>query len=84
MGATVKRIKLKGTETSISFSYDFFSEPDRVTVMDQSGKVLLNSKMEKTVGIVDREIQLKNVTELVFKIESSVPESRWVFWYETL
>ena len=72
-----KELFLSGYETELKISYDFYKEADQLTITDKSGKKLFSTDMVATNGRRTKEIDLCGVTQLVFKVESSNPSSKW-------
>lgn len=58
-------------------SYEFFSEPDALTIYDQAGKILYNSEMRSTKEAVSVNVPLLGVEKLVFRINTKLSKSRW-------
>lgn len=76
-GSMVKEYLLKGKESELKLSYEFFSDPDELIVYDQSGKALYNSGMQSTKQTVSVNIPLVGVEKLVFKINTKSSKSQW-------
>lgn len=82
-GSTIRQFPLTGKEISIDIFYEFFTDPDELSIYDQDGKELFRSGMTNTNKAMNKTINLKNVTKVVFKVNSKVPNSRWSFWFNT-
>jgi hypothetical protein len=80
-GSTIKQFTLSGKESSIDISFEFFTDPDELSVFDQDGNELFRSGIMNTDKVINQTINLKNVTKLVFKIDSKASNSRWSFWF---
>ena len=76
-GSQKKEILLSGYETELKLSYDFYKEADQLTVTDKNGKELFSTKMESTNERIEKEISIRGVTNLIFRINSSKPNSKW-------
>jgi hypothetical protein len=78
-GSQTKKIHLSGYETKLKLSYEFYKEADQFTITDKSGKELFSTEMVATNGIIAKEIALRGVTQLIFKVKSSKLSSKWEF-----
>lgn len=76
-GSQEKEILLSGYETELRLSYEFYKEADQLTITDKSGKELFATEMTATDGRRTKEIPLRGVTRLVFKVTSSEASSKW-------
>ena len=76
-GSQENDIYLSGYETELKISYNFFEEADQLTVTDKNGKELFSTKMESTNERIEKEISIRGVTNLIFRINSSKPNSKW-------
>lgn len=76
-GSQEKIIYLSGYETELKISYNFFEEADQLTVTDKNGKKLFTTEMVTTSGRRTKEVTLRGVTELILKVKSSKPSSKW-------
>lgn len=74
-----QEILLSGYETELNLSYEFFKESDELIIEDRSGKVLFSTEMVTTDEVQTVEIDLRGVTQLIFKINCSKPESKWKY-----
>jgi hypothetical protein len=78
-GQQTKTLDLSGYERDLKVSYEFFKEPDELIIEDRKGKVLFSTEMISTSESQTAEIDLRGVTQLVFKVNCSKPESKWKY-----
>lgn len=76
-GSKVEELPITGVATFLNLSYEFYKEADQLTVTDQDGKELFATEMTATNGRRTKEIPLRGVTKLVFKVTSSDVSSKW-------
>ena len=76
-GSQCKEILLSGYETELKLSYDFYENADQLIIEDKSGKELFSTKMTATNGRRTKELPLRGITKLVFKVTSSQESSKW-------
>jgi hypothetical protein len=75
-------IELSGYERHLIINYEFFKVPDELIVEDRNGKVLFSTKMISTKETQIGEILLQGITQLVFRVNCSKPESKWKYSVE--
>lgn len=76
-GSQSKEILLSGYETELKLSYDFYEKADHLIIEDKSGKELFSTEMTATNRRRAKEIPLRGITKLMFKLTSSFKSSKW-------
>lgn len=76
-GSKTEELPITGVATVLNLSYEFYKEADQLTITDQNGRELFSTEMTATNGRMTKEIPLRGVTKLVFKVTSSDASSKW-------
>jgi len=77
-GSQTKEILLSGYETELQLSYDFYMDAGQLIIEDKRGIELFSKEMTATNGRRTKEISLRGITKLVFKVTSSQESSKWM------
>jgi len=77
VGNKTKEILLTGYETELKLSYVFYKEFGKLVIEDKTGKVLFLTDITEVNERRKKEIDLRGVTKLVFKVVSSKETCHW-------